>query len=136
MTAKTTIAILDSDLTPESPGTPAAATRTFTPGEVEQGNVHTFYEPTTGVTAATRSRMTVALTSGKDVTRMKLTLALPKAQTVDGITQVAHVTRASVEFIFPANGSRDDRRDCRTLTRTALGHADIIAMIDNLENFW
>lgn len=136
MTAKVSLAIVDSALTPESPGTPASATRTFVPGEVENGNVHTFYENTTGSSAATRSRLTVALVPSEKVVKFKYTLSLPKAQTVDGIVKVAHVTRCNVEMIFPVDGTRDDRRDARSLTLSALTDTTIIAMISDLENLW
>lgn len=136
MAGKTSIAITDSSDTPESPGTPAAATRTFVPGEIEGSNVHTFYENTTGVTAATRSKMTLSLTPGNGVVRFKAALALPKAQTVDGITKVAHVTRGFVEFILPEDGSRDDRRDILTLIRNLLADATVSPMIREMENLY
>lgn len=136
MTAKTTIALNDSALTPESPGTPAAGTRTFTPGEMENGNVHTFYETTTGVTAATRSKMTLSLVPSETVTRFKLSIATPKAQTVDGIVKAAHVTRGFMEFILPNDGTRDDRRDIRSLLTYINNDAGFKAMVDDLENLW
>jgi hypothetical protein len=136
MPAKTTIAIADSTLTPESPGTPGAATRTFVPGEMENGVVHTYYENTTGATSATRSKLTVSLVPGDGVIRMKCQLATPKAQTVDGIVQAAHVTRAFAEFIFPADGTRDDRRDAKSLLTNLLNNTDISTMVADLENLW
>lgn len=136
MASKTSIAIADSPNTPEAPGTPAAATRTFIPGEMENGNVHTFYENTTGVTAATRSKLTVSLVPGNGITRFKAALALPKAQTVDGVTKVAHVTRGFVEYIFPEDGTRDDRRDINALMRNALADATVVLMINDLENLY
>lgn len=136
MTAKASIGIYDASATPEAPGTPGAALRTFVPGEVENNNVHTFYDTTTGVTAATRSKMTLAIVPGEQVTRVKVSLALPKAQTVDGIIQAAHITRANCEFLCPVNGSRDDRRDIKTLLINALNHTDVATMIGDLENLW
>jgi hypothetical protein len=136
MAAKTTIVLADSSDTPESPGTPAAANRTFVPGEMENGNVHTFYETTTGVTAATRSKLTISLTPGNKIVRMKASLALPKAQTVDGVVKVAHVTRGFCEFIFPEDGSRDDRRDCKKLLQNLLTDTTINPMVADLENLY
>lgn len=133
MSAYTSIALNDSALTPESPGTPATATRTFLPGGKDSNGVWTWYENTTGSTAATRSKMTLSLTPGKDVTRCKIQISTPKAQTVDGIVSAAHVTRSSMEFILPNNGSRDDRRDIRNLTFNALAAAAAVAAIDDLE---
>lgn len=132
MSAYANLAINDSAQTPESPGTPGAATRTFVPGGKE-GNVWTWYENTTGTTAATRSKLTASLTPGDSVTRMKLQLALPKSQTVDGLVTAAHVTRGFVEFIFPANGSRDDRRDIKALLIAALNTTELSNMVGDLE---
>lgn len=134
MSTYANLAINDSNQTPESPGTPAATTRTFVPGGKENG-VWTWYENTTGTTAATRSKLTASLTQGKEVTRMKLTLALPKAQTVDGIVSAAHITRGFAEFLFPANCSRDDRRDVKALLVNALNTVEVAAMVSELEGF-
>lgn len=139
MTAKASLVLVDSVLTPEAPGTPAASNRTFVPGDVENGNVHTFYDTTTGTTAATRSKLSVQLvspTGNGNVARMKVSLALPKAQTIDGIVQQAHVTRAFAEFLFPVDSSRDDRRDIKALLISALNSADLSAMVGDLEGFW
>lgn len=132
MAAFANIAILDSSATPESPGTPAAATRTFVPGGKE-GNVWVWYENTTGTTPATRSKLTASLSAGEEVARLKITLATPKAQTVDGVTKVAHVTRAFMEFILPVNGSRDDRKDIAVLVMNALSAAALWSMLSDLE---
>jgi hypothetical protein len=136
MVAKTTIAINDSAATPESPGTPATTLRTFVPGEMENNNVHTFYENTTGTTAATRSKLTLSLTPGDGVVRFKSQLSTPKAHTVDGIVVVAHVTRGLIEFILPVDGSRDDRQDIRALNINLLADASVVGMIKDLENLW
>lgn len=139
MPAKASLAINDSGETPESPGTPAVAARTFVPGDVENGNVHTFYDTTTGTTAATRSKLSIQLTApngNSNVARLKLSLALPKAQTIDGVVQQAHVTRAFAEFIYPVDGSRDDRRDAKALLLNCLNHADVHKIVSDLEGFW
>jgi len=132
MSAYANLAINDSAQTPESPGTPGAATRTFVPGGKENG-VWTWYENTTGTTASTRSKLTVSLTPGNSVTRLKIALALPKAQTVNGIVTAAHVSRGFAEFLFPANGSRDDRRDIKALLIAALNTTELSAMVGDLE---
>lgn len=136
MSAKTTIAIYDNAATPESPGTPAAALRTFTPGAVEGGDVHTFYEPTTGTTAATRSKLTLQLIPGAVVHRLKISIATPKAKTVDGIVELAHVTRFNGEFLLPVNGSKDDRQDIRSLATNLFADASFIYMIRDLEDLY
>lgn len=136
MTEKASFVITDSADTPESPGTPAAANRTFTPGEMENGSVHCFYNTTTGTTPATRSKFTASLTSGQVVHRVKFSLALPKAQTVDGVVKVAHVSRAIVEFILPIDCSRDDRRDLLTLMYDALSTSGFNTMVIDVEDLW
>jgi hypothetical protein len=136
MPAKTTIAISDSSTTPEAPGTPGAVVRTFVPAEMENGVVHTFYENTTGSTLNTRSKLTLSLTPGDGVTRFKAQLSTPKAQTVDGVVVQAHVTRGSLEFILPADGSRDDRVDIRLLFHNLLANSDVATMIKDVENLW
>lgn len=136
MSAKTSIAVLDNSTTPEAPGTPAAATRTFIPGEVENGNVHTFYETTTGTTARSRSKLTVSLTPKQSAVVFQLRLSTPKATVVDDILVVQHVTRSFVEFELPNDGSRDDRLDNKSLTANILNDATIHNMIKDLENLY
>jgi hypothetical protein len=138
MTAKTTILLTDSNLTPESPGTPAAVIRTFTPGAMENGFVHSYYEPTTGTTPDTKSKLTLGLTQAKDASpaRVKAQLTLPKAQTIDGLVVRAHKNSAFLEYVFDKNSTRDDRRDARAMVYGL--HADVgfQAMIDNLEDLY
>lgn len=136
MTQKTTVSLLDSALTPESPGTPAAVARVFIPGAVEAGYVHTWYEPTTGATPDTRSKMTWSIkqTAADSPFRVKFQLTTPKSQTVDGVLKRAHVNRAFLEFVFDKDSSRDDRRDVRGLLYALMGNAGFIAMIDDLED--
>jgi len=139
MTAKTTLTLDDSASTPESPGTPAVANRTFTPGQMENGNVHTFYEPTTGVTPATKSKLTASLTpisATRNTARIKIALAYPKAQTIDGLVVAAHVNRGFVEFVFDKNSTRDDRRDIKALLISALQEVGINEMIADLEDLY
>lgn len=136
MPSKTSIAILDSALTPESPGTPAATTRTFIPGEMEGSNVHTFYETTTGTTAATRSKMTVSIAPGNGVTRVKAQIATPRSQTVDGLVKSAYVCRGFAEFILPEDASRDDRRDIRALLANLLDDPSFVTVVSDLENLY
>lgn len=136
MAVKTSIALLDSASTPEAPGTPAAATRTFIPGEIEGDNVHTFYETTTGNTAATRSKLTASIKSGNGVSRVKVAIALPRSQTVDGVLKAAYVCRGFIEFIVPEDAIRDDRRDLLVLTRNILDNTTIGPMISELENLY
>lgn len=139
MTAKTTIALADSSATPESPGTPASTTRTFIPGAMENGNVHTFYETTSGTTPATRSKLTISLTplsANRNTARVKVGLAIPKAQTVDGLVVAAHVNRAFIELVFDKNSTRDDRRDISELIKVCLNDAAVYAMFSNLEDIY
>lgn len=133
MAAYANVAINDSGQTPESPGTPAQVLRTFVPGGKDNNGVWTWYDNTTGVTPATRSKLTLSMTQGNSVVRVKANLSTPKAITVDGITEAAHVTRGGVEFLFPLNGSRDDRRDIRILLWNFLGSAAFVSMCDDLE---
>lgn len=136
MSEKAAIVLVDSAATPESPGTPGAANRTFTPGEMENGYVHTFYNTTTGTTPGTRSKMTVSISNGAAVSRVKINIATPKSVTVDGVVKADHVTRGFIEFIFPVNCSRDDRRDIASLLYNSLADATIVNMIHNLEDLW
>jgi hypothetical protein len=139
MTAKAAITLADAGDTPESPGTPAVANRVFTPGAMENGNVHTFYNSTTGVTPATKSKMTVSLTplsTTRNTSRVKIAIAAPKSQTVDGIVQVAHINRGFVEFVFDKNSTRDDRRDLKELVKQSLNDAGILGMIADGEDLY
>jgi hypothetical protein len=136
MTEKASFVLVDAASTPQSPGTPAAANRTFTPGEMENGRVHTFYNTTTGTTVATRSKLTASITPGDTVTRVKYTLATPKAQTVDGVVISAHVTRCIMEFIIPNDATWDDRVDSINLAYGMLANTGLSTMVKELEDLW
>lgn len=136
MAEKVAVGLDDAALTPESPGTPAVVTRTFTPGEMENGYVHTFYNTNTGTTPASRSKVTASISVGDTVSRVKFAIALPKATTVDGVVKVDHVTRCFCEFVLPANCSRDDRRDVKALLNAILANSTFKEMVDNLEDLW
>lgn len=136
MTEKASFTLTDSAATPESPGTPAAVNRTFTPGEVENGYVHTYYNTTTGTTASTRSKLTMSISTNDKIARVKLAIATPKAQTVDGVVQAAHVTRGFAEFIIPVDASRDDRKDILILVYNALASAPMAGLVHELEDLW
>lgn len=139
MTQKAALTLADSSLTPESPGTPASANRVFTPGAVENGNVHTYFEPTTGVTPATKTKLTVSLTptsATRNTARIKIAFALPKAQTVNGIVTAAHVNRVFNEYVFDKDSTRDDRRDAKILLISLLNDAVMNAMIGDLEDVY
>lgn len=135
MSAKTTISLTGSSLTPESPGTPVTETRVFTPGEVENGNVHTFYNNYTGSTPDTMSKLTLSLQPPKtnsEICRVVYTLALPLAQTVDGVVSRAHVNRSKTEYIFHKDSTRDERRDMRELNKQISNSAEVADMVDNI----
>lgn len=134
MPSKASLAVLDSASTPVA-GTPASATRTFIPGEVEN-NVHAFYEPTTGTNAATRTKFTASVSPGNGVHRIKYALALPKAVTADGLTKAAHVNRAFVEFIVHEDSTWDDRADLRALIANLLDKDEIKTMVQEVESFY
>lgn len=136
MTEKASFTLNDAASTPQSPGTPAVVARTFTPGEMENGRVHTFYNTTTGSTGATRSKLTASLTPGNVVNRVKFTLATPKAQTVDGVVVAAHVSRVICEFILPVDASWDDRVDLINLMYNMLANTGLSAMVKELEDQW
>lgn len=138
MTAKTTISLLDSALTPESPGTPAAATRIFTPGALENGYIHTFYEGTSGTTPATRSKLTLSLSpaTATKPSRTKGQLMIPKAKIVDGVVEVAHVNRGFVETVFDKDATRDDRRDMTTLLYSLIASAEFGGMSRDQEDLY
>lgn len=67
----------------------------------------------------------------------RLTLALPVVQTetVDGISRpvVVRTARANVELKLPETGDSDERADLVAFVVSALSHADIAAMITDLE---
>lgn len=140
MTQKTTITLVDSASTPESPGTPAAANRVFTPGAMEQGYIHTWSDTTTGTTPDTKSKMTIGYVpangSTRPVSRLKIQFAIPKAQTVDGIVKRAHVNRAFVEFVFDKDSTRDDRRDIKSLVGGILSATGVNEMVSDGEDFY
>lgn len=72
------------------------------------------------------------------VNRLKLVLNLPTGG--DGVSlpanEVSRSHNATVEFLMPAKGIKQERKDLRTLTRNLLADAQVIDLIDELNSAW
>jgi hypothetical protein len=138
MAVKETVTLTDSTLTPEA-GTPAAVPRDFNPGSVENGYVHTFHNSTTGLTSASRSKLTASLrraNATRPTDRIRFVLSLPQVQTVDGIDTVAHTNLVQLEFVFHKDTSRDNRRDARAMFSSLFSEASLLSMVQDLEDLY
>lgn len=72
------------------------------------------------------------------VNRVSMTLNLPTGG--DGVTVPANENSrfavCKVEFLLPAKGFKQERKDLRTLVMNALANAQIIDVIDELNGAW
>lgn len=77
---------------------------------------------------------------GAALQRVKMTLALPALETAtgansDGYTaapRVAYTNTVQVEFILPARGTMQQRKDLRVMLSNLLKDAQVVDVIDNL----
>lgn len=81
--------------------------------------------------------------SSNRVNRAVLTLHQPTLETLGtndaGITPpptVAYVDRVSTEFIFAERNSLQNRKDIRKMGANLLANADIITLIEQLQNYY
>lgn len=76
--------------------------------------------------------------SASGVNRVKVTLTLPIGG--DGVTipanEVSRFAVASVEFLLPAKGTKQERKDARVMMANLLANAQIIDVIDELNSAW
>lgn len=137
MAEKVILDLYDSSLTPKD-DTPTNVQRLFNPGAME-GNVHAFYNDHTGETSLAESKITASYsrsTASRPTNRIKVQIALPLVQTIDGVEQVHHVNRANVEFILHESSTFDERYDLNSLIIAALAHTGIKEMYLDNENAW
>lgn len=76
--------------------------------------------------------------SANGVNRVKVQLMLPVGG--DGVTiplsEVARFGSATMEFLLPAKGTKQERKDLRVLFLNALQNAQIIDVVDELNSAW
>lgn len=76
--------------------------------------------------------------SANGVNRVKVSLTLPVGG--DGVTipasEVARFGSVTAEFLLPAKGSKQERKDLRVLFANALANAQVIDVIDELNSAW
>lgn len=72
------------------------------------------------------------------VHRVKVSLQLPVGG--DGVTtpvnEVARFGSATLEFLMPAKGTKQERKDLRVIAANLLSNAQLIDMIDELNSAW
>lgn len=70
--------------------------------------------------------------------RVVITLTTPKGG--DGVTvpanEVARFGTVKMEFLLPAKGTKQERKDLRTLAKNLLADAQIIDIVDELNSAW
>lgn len=74
--------------------------------------------------------------------RVRVKLALPALETISGENaagytaspKVAYTNTVMVEFIMPARGTVQQRKDLRTLVMNLMANAQVIDAVDNLSN--
>lgn len=83
------------------------------------------------------------LSSGQRVSRVKLGVHTPKLETLGtndaGLTPpatVAYIPRVNVEFILPERGALQDRKDIRKYCEKLLADAQMISVIEQLQNIY
>lgn len=76
--------------------------------------------------------------SASGINRVKVTLHVPIGG--DGVTvpanEVSRFGSATVEFLLPAKGTKQERKDIRVLLMNALANAQLIDMVDELNAAW
>jgi len=72
------------------------------------------------------------------INRVKVQLTLPTGG--DGVSvpanEVSRFAVANLEFLLPAKGSKQERKDIRTLVKNSLADAQLIDVIDELNSAW
>lgn len=88
-----------------------------------------------------QNRLTVSskrVLNANGVNRVKLALSLPTGG--DGVTvpsnEVSRYSNVVVDFYLPAKGTKQERKDLRTLLLNALQNAQIIDVVDELNSAW
>lgn len=137
MPAKAPFTLVDSAGTPSS--APAATDRIYTPGEVEKGNIHTWWNGHVSSNGAAQSKITLSLSkanSNRDTDRMKVVLSIPQVKTVDGIETVAYVDRAVVDVITHKDSTLDNRKDLWAIFDDFLNELDVATVRNKLESMY
>lgn len=77
------------------------------------------------------------------VSRVKLALHEPQLETLgtndNGLTPpatVAYIMRGGVEFILPERGITQNRKDIRKMLASLINDAQVVAMVENLQNVY
>lgn len=76
--------------------------------------------------------------SANGINRVKVSMSLPTGG--DGVTvpsnEVSRFHVVNVEFLMPAKGILQERKDLRTLLKNFLADAQLIDVVDNLNSAW
>jgi hypothetical protein len=137
MPAKAPYTLVDNSGTPAGAG--VATDRIFTPGEVEKGNIHTWWNGHVSSNGAAQSKITLSLSkanSNRDTDRVKAILSIPQVKTVDGIETVAYTDRAIFEMIAHKDSTEDNRKDLWTLFVDFLNESDVVTVRNKLESMY
>lgn len=110
-----------------------------------------WYEDQTGISPLGYNRISLQLVrgnsfangsnAGESSSRVKLSIHTPKLETVAtndaGLTPpatIAYVPRANFEFIISDRGLLQDRKDLRKYAQFLMAEAQVVAMVETLQN--
>lgn len=81
-------------------------------------------------------RAKLSVNGGQSPYRVKLSLLLPTAKTVEGVTELDFQNRVDVEFILNKRSTTASRKDILALVQNALQDTLVASMIEDLEQMY
>lgn len=120
---------------------------TFGPDSRDQNGVAVYQDRSGGV-AAGNWTMSISrrapIANGQGVYKVVAKLRVPTLDVTSPATgsgiqpapTVAYATEASLEFLIPARGTLDERKDILALAKNLLGHAVMASVVQNLEGIY
>lgn len=104
---------------------------------VEQATptLSSFADRTAGIAAGFRRiKLSNQFATGKQtVNRSKMTIECPVLSTVNGVSTVAYIARANLEFILPDVATDADRKNIFAFVKNALANANVTSTLRDLD---
>lgn len=135
----------------DAQATPVA--HTFNPMSVDPKTGTWWFEDQSASSSIAFNRMSIQLikplppapgqaSSGR-MNRVKIAIHTPKAETLGtndaGITPsptIGYIPRCTMEFVLPERASLQDRKDIRKYAQFVVADSNVLALIENLQNFY
>ena len=98
-----------------------------------------YFNNTDASTSATAEGVTISMSranGSRNTNRVKLSLAVPYEQTVDGAIEVRSTARMNVDFILPDDMTAAERADFAALASNLLDVSDIKNHVEDLIPVW